>query len=234
MDAFLFIAFPYVALILAIGVGIYRNVKRPYTYSSLSSEVLENRKLFWGSVPFHYGLVFILLAHLLAALFPGAAAWILGAQIRRLVLEVTGMALGLYTFFGLVVLIMRRLAPRSLVQTVTSYMDGVILFVLLIQIGSGIAVAIFERWGGLWYLQTAVPWFWSLADLHPNISTVATLPPFVKLHFLTGFVLILLFPFSRLVHLVMFPIQYLWRPHQVVIWYRRPGKSSAYSKESTR
>jgi nitrate reductase gamma subunit len=234
MDAFLFIAFPYVALILAIGVSIYRRFKSPYTYSSLSSEILENRKLFWGSVPFHFGLISILLAHLLAALFPGGAAWILGAEIRRLVLEVTGMALGLYTLFGLVVLIMRRLTPRSLAQAVTSYMDGVVLFVLLIQVGSGIAIAIFERWGGLWYLHTAVPWFWSLADLHPNISTVATLPAFVKLHFLVGFVLVLLFPFSRLVHLVMFPIEYLWRPHQVVIWYRHSGKTSPYSKESTR
>ena len=234
MDIFLFVALPYVALVLAIGVGIYRQARRPYTYSSLSSEILENRKLFWGSVPFHYGLVLILLAHLLPALFPAAAAWLLGDAIRRFVLEVTGMALGIYTLFGLVVLIARRLAPRSLVQAVTSYMDGVLLFVLLIQVGSGIAVAIFNRWGGVWYLHTAVPWFWSLAALHPNISTVAELPPFVKLHFVTGFIVILLFPFSRLVHLVKFPLPYLWRPHQVVIWNRRPGKRAAYAKENPR
>ena len=234
MDNFLFIAFPYIAVILAIGVGIYRHARRPYTYSSLSSEILENRKLFWGSVPFHFGLTLILLAHLLAALLPGVAGWLLGGQIRRLVLEVTGMALGLYTLFGLLVLIARRLVPRSLAHAVTSYMDGVLLFVLLIQVGSGIGIAIFDRWGGLWYLHTAVPWFWSLAILHPDISMVAQLSPFVKLHFVTGFVVILLFPFSRLVHLVMFPIQYLWRPHQVVIWHRRPGKAGAYSREIIR
>lgn len=233
MDSFLFIAFPYVALVLAIGVGIYRHARSPYTYSSLSSEILENKKLFWGSVPFHYGLVLILLAHLLAALLPGAAGWLLGSEIRRLVMEVTGMALGLYTFFGLVVLIIRRLAPRSLAQKVTTYMDGVILFVLLVQVGSGIAVAIFDRWGGLWYLHTAVPWFWSLAALHPETSTVASLPAFVRLHFVFGFVVILLFPFSRLVHLVKFPIQYLWRPHQVVIWNHRTTKTGLYSKEIT-
>jgi nitrate reductase gamma subunit len=143
------------------------------------------------------------------------------------------MALGLYAFFGLVVLIIRRLAPKSLAQTVTSYMDGVILFVLLIQMGSGIAIAIFDRWGGLWYLHTAVPWFWSLVTLHPETSTVASLPAFVKLHFVFGFVVILLFPFSRLVHLVMFPIQYLWRPYQVVIWNHRTTKAGLYSKEIT-
>ena len=234
MDNFLFIAFPYIALTLAIGVGVYRHVRHPYTYSSLSSEILEKRKLFWGSVPFHYGLTLILLAHLLAAFLPGAAGWLLGNEIRRLVLEVTGMALGLYTLFGLIVLIIRRLAPKSLVQVTTTYMDGLILFVLLIQIGSGVAIAIFDRWGGLWYLHTAVPWFWSLAVLHPEMSTVVSLPTFVKLHFVVGFLVILLFPFSRLVHLVMFPLQYLWRPYQVVVWNRRPTKAGSYPKEVAR
>lgn len=231
VDNFLFIAFPYIALTLAIGVGIYRGIRRPYTYSSLSSEILEKRKLFWGSVPFHYGLVLILLAHLLAAFLPGPAAWILGGQIRRLILELTGMALGLYTFFGLVVLIIRRLAPKSLVQAATTYMDGLILFVLLIQIGSGVAIAIFDRWGGLWYLHTAVPWFWSLAAFRPELVTVVSLPAFVKLHFVVGFLVILLFPFSRLVHLVMFPLPYLWRPYQVVVWNRKAARSGAYPKE---
>lgn len=233
MDTCLFIALPYVAVILAIGVGIYRRVRRPYTYSSLSSQLLEKGKLFWGSVPFHYGLTAILLAHLLAAFFPGAAGWLLGEADRRLVLEVTGIGIALYTFFGLIVLIIRRLIPGSLPHKVTTYMDGIVLFALLIQIGSGIAIAIFDRWGGLWYLHTAVPWFWSLAGLHPETQTVVFLPPFVKLHFVFGFIVILLFPFSRLVHLVALPLQYLWRPYQVAIWNRLPGRIATYSKERT-
>lgn len=224
MDAFLFIAFPYIALVLAIGVGVYRYFTNRYTYSSLSSQILENRKLFWGSVPWHYGITLILLVHLFAALLPRVAAWLLGGETRRFVLELTGMALGLYTLFGLVVLIVRRLVPKSLAQATTSYMDGVLLFVLFVQVASGVGIAIFNRWGGLWYLQTAVPWFWSLATLHPDMSTVASLPALVKVHFVTGFLIVLLFPFSRLVHLIMFPIYYLWRPHQVVIWNRQPGR----------
>ncbi len=234
MDAFLFIALPYVALILAIGVGAYRRIRKPYTYSSLSSQMLENRKLFWGSVPFHFGLTPILLAHLLAALFPGVAGWLLGGQIRRLVLELSGMALGVYALFGLIVLIARRLSPRSLALGTTSYMDGVVLFVLLVQVATGVGVAIFNRWGGLWYLDTAVPWFWSLAALRPDMSTVDSLPVLVKVHFVAGFVTILLFPFSRLVHLVMFPLHYLWRPFQVVIWNHRPEKTVVYSNETSK
>jgi nitrate reductase gamma subunit len=234
MDAFFFIAFPYLALVLAVGVGIYRRFTNSYTYSSLASQILENRKLFWGSVPWHYGITLILLAHVLAALFPGAAAAILGGRIRLLVLELTGMALGLFALFGLAVLIIRRLPTRSLVRAVTSNMDGVLLTFLLLQIVTGLGIAIFGRWGGLWYLHTAVPWFWSLVRLHPDASTVVNLPGFVKVHFVTGFIIILLFPFTRLVHLVMFPLYYLWRPHQVVIWNHRPRRTGTARAETTR
>jgi nitrate reductase gamma subunit len=234
MDAFWFIAFPYLALALAIGVGIYRYLTNRYTYSSLSSQFLENRKLFWGSVPWHYGITLILLAHLFAGLFPRAAGFILGGRIRLLVLELTGMALALFALFGLIILIIRRLPTNSLVRRATSYMDGIVLGFLLVQVVTGVSIAIFERWGSLWYLRTAVPWFWSLVKLHPDMSTVAALPGFVKVHFVIGFVIILLFPFTRLVHLVMFPIYYLWRPYQVVIWNRRPGRAAAHSMEMTR
>lgn len=234
MDAFWFIAFPYLAVALAIGVGVYRYLTNRYTYSSLSSQLLENRKLFWGSVPWHYGITLILLAHLFAGLFPGAAAFILGGRIRLLVLELTGMALALFALFGLIVLIIRRLPTSSLVRRATSYMDGILLGFLLIQVVTGVSIAIFERWGSLWYLRTAVPWFWSLVKLHPDMSTVATLPGFVKVHFVIGFAIILLFPFTRLVHLVMFPIYYLWRPYQVVIWNRRRGRKAVQPTEMTR
>ena len=235
MDGVFLIALPYLAIVLAIGAGAYRYRNNRYTYSSLSSQILENRKLFWGSVPWHYGITLILAAHLFAAFLPGVTVWLLGGDVRRFVLEVTGMALGVYTLFGLVVLITRRLAPRSLAQATTTYMDGVLLLVLLIQVASGVGVAVFNRWGGTWYVHTAVPWFWSLARLQPDVSTVASLPVLPKLHFVMGFIVILLFPFSRLVHLIMLPIQYLWRPHQVVIWNRGPGRSTvAYSRRTAR
>ena len=144
------------------------------------------------------------------------------------------MALAFFALFGLIVLIIRRLPTNSLVRRVTSYMDGIVLGFLLIQVATGLGIAIFARWGSLWYLKTAVPWFWSLVKLHPDMSTVATLPGFVKVHFVIGFAIILLFPFTRLVHLIMFPIYYLWRPYQVVMWNRRPRHAAVQPTEMTR
>lgn len=225
MNAIFFIVLPYVALGLAIGVGAYRFYTRPFTYSSLSSQLLEQRKLYWGSVPWHYGIGLILLAHLLAALFPALALELLGGPLRLLVLEATGIALAVYALLGLLLLIARRMGNAALPRFVTSIMDGVLLALLLVQVATGIGVALFNRWGGLWYAHTAVPWFWSLARLHPETGTVAHLPGLVQFHFVVGFLVILVFPFSRLVHVIKFPLPYLWRPYQKVVWYRDAGNN---------
>src|SRR5512142_676397 len=138
MNTLLFVALPYVALTLAVLGGLYRYSSNRFSYSSLSSQLLENRLLFWGSVPWHYGIVLILLAHLLAALFPGAARAIVGDPTRRLVLEVAGMALALFTIFGVLTLIVRRMPSRSLARPVTSPMDWILLVVLACQVIAGL------------------------------------------------------------------------------------------------
>ena len=220
MDFVLFVAFPYVAVILAVLVGIYRYLNDRFSYSSFSSQFLENRSLFLGSVPWHYGIVLILLAHLLAALFPGLWAALIGAPVRLYVLEVTGLILALMTIVGIALLIIRRLSYAR-VRVVTSPMDWVLLVLLLAQVILGLWVALVYRWGADLYLHTAVPWLISLVTLNPQIQHVTALPWIVKLHMLNGFLVILLFPFTRLVHVVTVPITYLWRPYQVVIWNRR-------------
>ena len=225
-DFVLFAVFPYVACILAVLAGIYRYRHDRFSYSSFSSQFLENRRLFWGSVSWHYGILIILSAHVLAALFPRFWARLIAAPLQLYVLEVTGLALGVLVIVGLALLILRRLLnPRILV--VTSAMDWVLLFVLFVQVLLGFWVALFYRWGADWYLYTVVPWLTSLVKLKPRIEYVAVLPWIVKAHILCGFLIITLFPFTRLVHVVTVPFSYLWRPFQVVIWNRRLPRREA-------
>lgn len=229
-DFLLFGAFPYVAVVLAILVGIYRYFNDRFSYSSFSSQFLENRALFWGSVPWHYGILIILSAHVLALLFPELWAVVIAAPERLYTLEVIGLALALAALAGLCILIVRRMGSARIFK-VTSLMDWALLAVLLAQVALGFWVALFYRWGSDWYLHTAVPWLTSLAALSPDTRYVTALPLVVKLHMLGGFVIIALFPFTRLVHLVTFPITYLWRPHQVVIWNRRVRRAAGESRQ---
>jgi nitrate reductase gamma subunit len=215
-DIVLFAAFPYVAVVLAVAGGVYRYRKNRFSYSSLSSQLLENKRLFWGSVPWHYGIVVVLLAHLIGFLVPGMWASLTSTPTALYSIELVGFAFGMAALFGLCVLMVRR-ASFERIRAVTSTMDWVLLLALLLQVALGMWVSLVYRWGADWYVDTAVPWLISLVSLNPQTHFVSSLPWLVKLHMLNGFVVIALFPFSRLVHVIMFPFWYLWRPYQLVI-----------------
>ncbi len=171
----------------------------------------------------------ILLAHILAGFCPGIAAALLSEPIRLVVLELIGLSLGLFTVFGLAALIIRRLGHET-VKRVTSPMDWIVLGLLAAQVLTGVGIALFARWGSRWYLDTAVPWMRSIFMFQPDPSTVLPLPGFIQFHMVNGFVLILLFPFTRLVHIITVPIPYLWRPYQLVIWNRRSQRRTGQEK----
>lgn len=219
-DNVLFVAFPYLSVILAVLVGLYRYFSDRFSYSSFSSQFLENRTLFWGSAPWHYGLIIILLIHLIALIFSRGWQALIAEPVRLYTLEIIGLAAALTVIVAFILLIIRRLRNAK-IFTVTSAMDWVLLAVLFAQVILGFWIALFYRWGSDWYLHTAVPWLISLLKLRPDAEFVTALPWAVKLHMLGGFLLIALFPFTRLVHIFTFPITYLWRPFQVVIWNRR-------------
>lgn len=216
----LYVVFPYVATALAVIGGIYRYFSNRFSFSSLSSQILEHRLLFWGVVPWHYGIVPVLLAHFLAIIVPGWWGALLGQPVRLTTLELFGMALGPLTLVGIIVLIGRRLA-NARVRAVTSIMEWLLLILLLVQVALGVHIAFTYRWGSFWYIHTAVPWLHSLAVFNPNAAPVLPLPLAVRVHLINAFVLILLFPFTRLVHIFTFPARYLLRPWQLVWWNRR-------------
>ncbi len=223
-DFVLFVAFPYFSVVTAIWVSIYRYRNDRFSYSSQSSQFLENRVLSWGSAPWHYAILTILSAHLIALLIPRSWASLIAEPTRLYILEVTGLAFGLTAIVALCVLIYRRLTVAR-VRAVTSVADWILLTLLLYQVILGYWVALFYRWGAEWYLYTAVPWMNSLLVFQPDAATVVTLPWVVKLHLLGGFMLITVFPFTRLVHSVTYPFRYLWRPPQVVVWNRKPTRT---------
>jgi nitrate reductase gamma subunit len=220
MNEFLYVGIPYLAVTVAVLGTIVRWRTDRFSWSTHSSQFLENRALFWGSNMWHWAIVLILGAHLAPLVAPGWWTHLLGSTARLYVLEVTGIALAFLAGAGLLVLIVRRLTSTKVFR-VTSWGDWLVLGVLLFQVVLGAYIAIAYRFGGAWYPHTAVPWLRSLITLHPDTSTIAVMPWPVKVHAVSAFAIVLLFPYTRLVHIVTYPLAYLWRPYQVVLWNRR-------------
>ena len=222
-DLIYFTVLPYVALFIFFFATIARYRNRPYSYSSLSSQFLENKQHFWSSVPFHYGLIGVLVIHLAGLFIPSTLLWWNSVPARLIFLEVTGLALGLMALFGLINATLRRM-KHSRIRAVTNVSDWILAVILLLQIVLGVLIAVFEGWGTSWFASNAAPWLWSLLTFQPDASYVAALPVLVKLHIINAFVMIGFFPFTRLVHVLVVPNPYLWRKTQVVIWNRNRRK----------
>lgn len=217
MDAFLFGVVPYLSVAVLL-VGTLRRFRAMrYTVTSSSSQLLESRLQYWGSVSWHYAILVVLLVHLAAVFLPGAVTRLLSSPGRLLAVEATGLALGVTALWGLVVLGLRRVSLRGS----TGWADWAVLALLLAQVATGVWVASTARWGLAWFPHLATPWLGSLARLAPRIDLVVNLPWPFKVHAVSAFVLIALVPYTRLAHVFVAPVEYLWRLPQVVIW-RRP------------
>ncbi len=222
----LFLVFPYLALGVAVVVTIYRSIYRPFTISSVSSQLLERRGLYWGSLSFHWGILIILTGHLLALCLPNSLLLWNAEPLRLYALEITGIGLGLWAALGLVVLLLRRVSlPR--IRAISTPMDYVVLALLLVSLVTGVITSTVYRWGSYWFTGIFTPYLWSILTLQPNAAPLLPLPLTIKLHVFNFFLLAAIFPFSRLVHILTFPLSYLFRPWQIVIWLRsgRPLRS---------
>jgi nitrate reductase gamma subunit len=217
LDFLLFVVSPYLAIALAVGVGVHRAVHEKVAFSSYSSQFLEKELLYHGSASWHYGILIVLAAHGAALVFPRFWRLLGGAPVRLWGMELTGLALALVSLVGLTVLLVRRIVVGR-VRRATSPMDWVLEAALFLEVGLGFLVALTYRWGSQWYLVTAVPWVLSLLSFRPDTAYIVS-------HFFGAIVLIALFPFGRLLHLATSRLSYLFRPYQVVIWQRRNCRS---------
>ena len=217
LNTFLFVAFPYVAVIVFVVGVAYRYSQKGFTVSSLSSQFLEGKKLFWGTIPFHIGILVVFFGHLTAFLLPRATLAWNSIPVRLIALEVTGFVFGLSMLVGLAALMVRRFTnPR--IRAVTTKTDVAIELLLLAQVVLGCWIALGFRWGSSWFAADLSPYLLSLVKLTPETGAVFALPWVIKLHIVGAFAILFMVPFSRLVHFVVAPLHYITRPYQQVIW----------------
>ena len=218
LNNFFLIGLPYMALMVFIIGSIWRYTSTKYKFSSLSSQFLEGRQLFWGSVPFHIGMLFLFFGHLTAFFIPKTVLAWNSHPVRLVVLEVTAFVFAIAVLIGIVNLLYRRItSPR--ISMVTTKMDYAIISLLLIQVVTGLWVAYNFRWGSSWFSSVLTPYLWSIFTLQPDAAAVSAMPWVVKFHIVGAFLIVLLIPFSRLVHFLVPPLNYIWRPYQQVVWY---------------
>jgi nitrate reductase gamma subunit len=188
---------------------------------------LRRKQLILGSVLFHVGVLIIFFGHLFGLLTPLALVDALGIshEVKQIAAVVVGGVAGVMALVGGIILIYRRLAdPR--IRASSSSMDIVILSLLLLQLCLGlltITVSLQHLDGG--EMVKFMLWAQAIFNFDARAASyVADAPLLFELHIFIGLTIFVLFPFSRLVHMLSVPLRYLWRPGFQIVRSRKGAK----------
>ncbi len=220
LNQLLFVIIPYIALTIFFLGSLVRYDRDQYTWKADSSQLLESKQLRRGSIPFHIGILAIFLGHFVGLLTPNEVWHLLGisAATKQLVAMAAGGLFGIICFYGMCILIKRRLTNPRILAT-SSKMDISILLLLFLQLVIGLA-SIFVSAGHLdgQEMLKLMSWAQNLLTFNPSTAaaSIASVHWIFKLHILLGMGIFILFPFSRLVHIWSVPVKYLRRNYQVV------------------
>lgn len=216
----LFGIYPYIALSVFVLGSIVRYDRDQYTWKTSSSQLLESKQLRKGSIAFHIGVIAVLAGHFVGLLTPHVVWDVLGisAATKQLIAMGMGGFFGLICFYGMTILIKRRLFNER-VRATSSTMDIVILLLLYVQLILGL-LSIFVSMGHLdgQEMLKLMSWAQNVVIFNGSAAAaaIAEVHPIFKLHVFLGMTLFLVFPFSRLVHVWSVPVKYVSRNYQVV------------------
>lgn len=220
MHDLIFGIYPYIALTVLVVGSIARYERDPFTWKSSSSQLLRRKQLIMGSVLFHVGVLIIFFGHLIGLLTPIEIFDAMGIShgAKQVLAIVAGGVAGVMALVGGGMLLHRRLLdPR--VRATSSMADNGILLLLLAQLVLGVATIFvslqhldghemtkFMSWAqGIFIFDAAAADH--IRDVHPIF----------KAHLFLGLTIFLVFPFTRLVHMLSAPARYVLRPgYQIV------------------
>ncbi|WP_348709363.1 respiratory nitrate reductase subunit gamma [Bacillus subtilis] len=208
---------PYIVLTIFIGGHIYRYQHDQFGWTAKSSEMLEKKKLAAGSTLFHWGLLCVVGGHVMGILIPEGVYASLGISehmYHKMAIG-AGLPAGIAACTGLVILTYRRLFDKRIRKT-SSPSDILTLLLLLFMMLSGVAATFLNIDSkGFDYRTTVGPWFREIALFRPDPSLMESVPLWFKFHIVIGYVVFILWPFTRLVHAFSLPLKYLTRSYVV-------------------
>ncbi|MQY11368.1 Nitrate reductase-like protein NarX [Streptomyces sp. RB5] len=210
-------ALPYVVIALFVLGTAWRYRYDKFGWTTRSSQLYESKLLRVASPMFHYGILFVLAGHLVGLFIPDS--WTSGIGVGESAYHQvslwTGTAAGLLTVGGIGLLIYRRRTNRPVFRA-TTVNDKLMYVVLLAAIVMGMVAKLSHAGGhGYNYRETISPWTRSIFTLQPKGELMADVPVLYQIHIVIGLALIALVPFTRLVHMLSAPVQYLFRPYIV-------------------
>jgi len=219
LNTLLFGIYPYIAVAVCLVGSWIRFDREQYTWKAGSSQMLRTKNMRMGSNLFHIGILGVLGGHFVGLLTPESIVeLVVTPHQHQLLAMIAGGFFGFLTLIGLSMLIQRRMSDPRIRHT-SNTSDIILLFILMTQLLLGLSTLVVSaaHLNGE-EMEKLIGWAQYFVTFQPlkAANSLYTVNILYKLHILLGMTLFLIFPFTRLVHMISAPIWYLGRRYQIV------------------
>jgi len=216
VDTLIYGVLVYISLILFVAGLAYRWVRNRFSWTAMSSEIMERSVLGSVSISLHYAIIVLLIVHL------GGLATGFGLNsVALMPLWSIGAIAAVIAIYGVSVALIRRLIFPT-VRSMSRAEDYIIPILLLIILSLGLYQYAVIGVGGLYPILAR--WFKGVLVGSPNIAPLAYLPWWIKLHTALAMIFVAYWPFTKLAGMISYPITYITRRYQVIRLQRKAYK----------
>ncbi|HCY00710.1 MAG TPA: respiratory nitrate reductase subunit gamma [Bacteroidales bacterium] len=211
LNNFLFTYLPHIALAVMVFGLITRLVMANKTIQAESTQLLTDRKVKLGSNLFHVGIIFVFFGHLTLFIPEELYHLIMTTETKRLIALSIGSFFGTMAIVGMCILLTRRFfSPRIKYQS--NFFDYFILILLLVEAGLGISSVLGTANSSVEQYAALGEWAQAVVTFQPNAGDLlADHTIQYKIHIVTGFFIFMIFPYTKLVHMLVYPFTYFFR-----------------------
>lgn len=211
INNFLFTYLPHIAFAVFWFGLITRIVYANRTIQAKSTQLLARNGIRSGSNLFHVGIIAVFLGHFTLFIPEKVYHLVMTTETKRLVALSMGTFFGIMALVGMIILIWRRFFVDNLKKTSTFH-DYFIIILLLAEAALGLTSVGTTAAGTVPQYAALGEWAQKVITFQPDAGAVIASHSIIyKIHILIGLIIIMIFPYTKLMHMLVVPVAYFFR-----------------------
>jgi nitrate reductase gamma subunit len=207
----LFTYLPHIAFAVFWFGLITRFVVANKTIQARSTQILAKDGIRKGSNLFHYGIIMVFLGHFTLFLPEEVYHLVMTTETKRMIALTLGTTFGSLSFIGIIFLIYRRIG-NTRIRLNSNFHDYFILLLLFAEAALGLFSVAHSASASVANYAALGEWAQKVITFQPDAGAIiAGHSLLYKIHITIGLIILMIFPYTKLMHMLVVPVAYFFR-----------------------
>lgn len=213
----LFTYLPHIAFAVFWFGLITRFVFANKSIQARSTQILARDGVQKGNNLFHYGIIIVFFGHFTLFLPEEVYHLVITTETKRMIALIFGTLFGTVSFVGMLILLNRRLTNHR-VRYTSSFHDYFIIILLVAEALLGLLSVANTASGTVAEYSSLGKWALKIITFQPDAGAViAGHSVLYKIHITIGLIIFMIFPYTKLMHILVYPFAYFFRSGYLLV-----------------